>query len=192
MPLPCARCQTPLPKWELVSGDTAVCTNCGSQNTLRVFPALLASENAPRPETAAEGEAACFDHPGKRAVASCLQCGRFVCQLCAIHSGTETWCPSCVAARSGLAKAAHTDTTRTLYDSIALILPLASLVFWPMTILTGPATVVLSLIKWRQPLSLVRRFRWRFVVAILIGLAEFGAWVWGILYFVARSKMGNS
>jgi hypothetical protein len=79
-----------------------------------------------------------------------------------------------------------------LYDSVALILPLASLVFWPLTALTGPATVVFSLLKWRRPLSLVRRFRWRFVVAIAIGLSELGAWIWGILYFAARSKMGNS
>jgi len=190
MPLPCARCETPLPKWELASGDSAICTNCGSQNTVRVFPALLAAENAARPEAAEEGEAACFDHPGKRAVASCQQCGRFVCQLCAIQFGEETWCPGCVAAGSGQAKAAKTDTSRTLYDSMALTLPLASLVFWPMTVLTGPASVVLAVMKWRQPLSLVRRSRWRFVGAILIGLAELGAWIWGILYFVARGKMG--
>jgi len=192
MPLPCARCQTPLPTGELVSGDTAVCTNCGSRNTVRVFPALLAAANPARPEAASEGEAACFDHPGKRAVASCRQCGRFVCRLCAIQFGEETLCPSCVAAGIGPAKAANTDTTRTLYDSIALIVPLASFVFWPMTIVTGPAAVVLALMRWRQPLSLVRRYRWRFVVAILIGLAELGAWTWGILYFLARAKMGTA
>jgi len=192
MPLPCARCQTPLPKWELVSGDTATCTDCGARNTVRVFPALLAAEKAARGESAAEGEAACFDHPNKRAVASCRQCGRFVCQLCAVPFGAETLCPSCVAVGIGPAKTANTDTSRTLYDSIAFILPLASFAFWPMTILTGPATVVFTLMKWRQPRSLVRRFRWRFVVAILIGLAETGAWVWGIWYFVARAKMGQS
>src|SRR5579863_3860615 len=127
MSLPCARCQTPLPKWELASGDTAVCTNCGSANTVRVFPALLAAGKPALPDAADEGEAACFDHPGKRAVASCRQCGRFVCQLCAIRFGEETLCPSCVAAGSGPAKAANTDPARTLYDSVALILPLASL-----------------------------------------------------------------
>ena len=192
MPLPCARCQTPLPKWELVSGDAAVCTSCGSRNTVRAFPALLASGKPALPDSAAEGEAACFDHPGKRAVASCQQCGRFVCQLCAIQFGAETLCPSCVASGRGQARAVNSDSSRVLYDSIALILPIASLVAWPLTIRTGPASVVLSLMKWRQPLSLVRRFRWRFVVAILIGLAELGAWIWGIVYFVARAKMGTS
>ncbi len=191
MPLPCARCQTPLPKWELASGDRAVCTHCGSANTVRVFPAFLAARQAARPDAAEEGEAACFDHPGKRAVGSCRQCGRFVCQLCAIQLGEETWCPSCVAAGTGAAKAANTDISRNLYDSIALILPLASFIFWPLTALTGPSTVIFSLLRWRRPLSLVRRFRWRFVAAILIGLAETGAWIWGIVYFVAKAKAGR-
>ena len=191
MPLTCARCRTPLPKWELVAGNTAICTDCGATNTVRVFPALFSPRGAAHPEAAAEGEAACFDHPNKRAVASCRQCGRFVCQLCSIEFGQEIWCPSCVASGSGQAKAANTETSRTLYDSIAFTLPLASLAFWPMTILTGPGAVVLAIMKWRYPLSPVRRFRWRFLAAILIGLAETGAWIWGILYFVARSKMGN-
>jgi hypothetical protein len=192
MPLPCARCQTPLPKWELASGDHAVCTNCGSTNTVRVFPALFSGEGAARPEPAAEGEAACFDHPNKRAVASCRQCGRFVCQLCAIRFGADTWCPSCVATGAGQAKAANTETSRSLYDTVALTIPLASFLFWPITLLTGPSTVVYSLMKWKQPLSIVRRFRWRFVLAILIGLAELGGWIWGILYYMARARMGQT
>jgi hypothetical protein len=191
MPLPCARCQTPLPKWELTSGDRAICTSCGSENTVRVFPALFAAETAARPEAAAEGEAACFDHPGKRAVGACRQCGRFVCDLCAVQFDGETWCPSCVAAGSGQARATNTETTRTLYDSVAVTIPLASFIFWPMTILTGPATVVYTLMKWRQPLSMVRRSRWRFIVAMLIGLAELGGWIWGILYYIARGRMAT-
>lgn len=195
MPLPCARCQTPLPKWELASGDQAVCTNCGAPNTVRVFPALLASMQAARPDSAAEGEAACFDHPGKRAVASCSQCGRFVCTLCAIPQGDRTWCPSCFAAKASGTPSlagAGTVTALNLYDSMALILPIASLVFWPLTVITGPSTVILSILRWRRPLSLVRRFRWRFVLAIIFGLAETAGWIWGILYFVARAKAGRT
>src|SRR5579863_6670357 len=148
MSLPCARCQTPLPKWELASGDTAVCTNCGSANTVRVFPALLAAGKPALPDAADEGEAACFDHPGKRAVAACSQCGRFVCQLCSVEFGAEVWCPSCVATGSGRAKAANPDTSRTLYDSIAFTLPLGSLVIWPLTAIAAPAAVLFSLAKW--------------------------------------------
>src|SRR5580658_432214 len=140
MPVPCARCDSPLPLWELAFADAAVCTHCGSRNTVRVFPALFASPGAPVAESALEGEAACFDHPGKRAVAACQQCGRFVCQLCSVELAGGVYCPSCVAAGAGQARAANVDAPRTLYDSIALTLPLAALVlFWPSTIAAAPA-----------------------------------------------------
>jgi hypothetical protein len=135
-----------------------------------------------------EGEGACFDHPGKRAVAACRQCGRYVCQLCAVEFLGVTWCPSCVAGGAGAAKAASLDASRTLFDSIAFIVPLLSLVIWPFTIIAGPGVVVLSILKWRTPLSLVRRTRWRFVAGTLMGLAETGGWIWGILYLVLRAR----
>ena len=189
MPLPCARCQSPLPAWELAGHDVAVCTHCRAANTVRAFPAALVPAGAPAPAAfAAEGEAACFDHPSKRAVALCRQCGRFVCQLCAVPFGAAILCPSCVAAGSGQAKAANLETSRTLYDSIALIAPLISLLFWPFTLVAAPGAVVFTLMKWSQPISLVRRHRWRFVVAVIIGLAETALWVWGAIYMVAAIR----
>jgi len=183
----------PLPIWELAGREVAVCTQCGSSNRARVFPAALAAPGVPAPvEFAADGEAACFDHPSKRAVAACQQCGRFVCRLCAVEFGAATLCPSCVAAGSGQAKAANLETSRVLYDSIALMLPLVSLVLWPFTLITAPGAVVFTLMKWRQPISLVRRNRWRFVMALLVGLVETGLWMWGAIYLVAtiRSRAG--
>ena len=183
MPLSCARCDSLLTPGELAGPGVAVCARCHSENTVHTFPAALIPPAPPAPvELAAEGEAACFDHPGKRAVAACQQCGRFVCQLCAVGFADATLCPSCVAGGRGKAKAANLETSRTLYDSIALMAPLLSLGFWPFTIIAAPGTVAFSLMKWRQPLSLVRRNRWRFVVAILIGIIETGLWIWGLLY----------
>src|SRR5205807_6079362 len=138
----------------------------------RVYPAALAAQSAARPDAAQEGEAACYDHPGKRAVAACTQCGRFVCQLCAIQFGSEVWCPSCVAAGAGKARVANEASVRSLHDSTALLLPTVSLVLWPFTALAAPVSLVLSILKWRQPISLVRRNRWRFVAAILVSSAE--------------------
>jgi len=177
----------PLPKWELATGNEAVCTLCGSRNTVQVFPAAFADQHVPaRPEGAAEGEAACFDHPNKKAVAVCRQCGRFVCQLCAVDFGSESWCPSCVAAGAGKAKAASTEAPRMLYDSMVLGLPLVSLLVWPLTIVAGPAAVALAAMKWRQPLSMVRRSRWRFVAGGAIGLVETVLWAWGLVYLLTR------
>lgn len=190
MPVPCARCAMPLPKWELLNGESATCTFCSSRNSVRLFPAALATEPAVRPETATEGEAVCFDHPGKRAVASCGQCGRFVCQLCAVEFGDGVWCPSCVANASGKASQARADTSRTLYDTWALAIPFALLVIWPLTVLSAPAVVALAMMKWKQPISLVRRSRWRFVLGLLVAITQAGGWVWFIWYTVAKARAG--
>ena len=180
----------PLPKRELLNGDSAACTSCGSRNTVRLFPAALAQSAAARPEAAQEGEAACFEHPGKRAVASCEQCGRFVCQLCSVEFGDGVWCPSCVANSSGKAKRANSDTARMLYDTWALVIPFALLVIWPLTILSAPAVAALAITKWREPISLVRRNRWRFALGLAVAVAQGGAWVWFIWYTMAKVRAG--
>src|ERR1700678_4500907 len=117
MPVPCARCSMPLPRWGLDTSAETSCPSCGSDNMVRAFPAMFAERAAVSPETALMGEAACFDHPGKRAVAACQQCGRFVCQLCSVEMGNAVYCPSCVAAGAGQARTANADAPRTLYDS---------------------------------------------------------------------------
>lgn len=188
MPVPCARCEAPLPEWDLAIRPVTLCGSCSSYNEAYVFPAAFQAAAPAHPELALEGEAACFDHPGKRAVAACRQCGRFVCQLCAVEFSAAIWCPSCVAAGAGAAKGASLDASRTLYDSIVLAAPLLSLIIWPATIVAGPAAIVLAILKWRAPLSLVRRSRWRFVAGSLIGLAETGGWIWGILYLALRAR----
>lgn len=193
MPLLCARCQTPLPPWELSNSEGARCTSCWSLNTVRAFPALFRQAAAAvRPAVALDGEAACFDHPGKRAVAACNQCGRFVCDLCQVEFGGQVWCPSCVATGSGAARGANPDSSRVLYDSIALAVPTFSLIaFWPITTLTAPGTLVFTLVKWKKPLSLVRRSRWRFVVAVVISLVECAGWLWLLVYWVQRLRSGH-
>jgi len=158
--------------------NSTACPGCGSENIVRAFPAMFAERSPVKLEAAQTGEAACFDHPGKRAVAACQQCGRFVCQLCSVELAQGVYCPRCVAAGAGQARAANADAPRTLFDSIALTLPLASLVFfWPITIAAAPAALVIAIGKWNKPLSLVRQSRWRFVAAILISLAEILGWI---------------
>jgi hypothetical protein len=50
--------------------------------------------------------------------------------------------------------------------------------------------VVFSAMTWKRPLSLVRKRRWRFVVASLIGLAQTGAWLWLIIFWWEQFRMG--
>jgi hypothetical protein len=193
MPIACARCQMPLPAWEFASAPAAACTSCGARNSAAVFPALFREAAAAvRPETVMDGEATCFDHPAKRAVAACNQCGKFVCPLCAVEFAEQVWCPGCVAGGSGQARVAQPDASRVLYDSIAFTgLLITFFVFWPVTILTAPAAVVLAIVKWKQPLSLVRHSRWRFVLAILLGLLITGGWLLLAVYGVVQWQSGK-
>lgn len=181
----------PLPGWELAAGDRSGCTSCGASNQVHLFPAASRALPPVQSEAALDGEATCFDHAGKRAVASCRHCGRFVCALCSVEFGEVVWCPSCVAGRAGNAHSANLETSRVLYDSIAALIPWLSLILWPVTVITGPGTVVFSLLKWNRPLSLVRRSRWRFLVAILGGLAETALWVLAIGYLILRPRPGS-
>jgi len=181
----------PLASWRYGFSESS-CSLCGSANTVLVFPAILGGPGAPgRAAAALDGEAACYDHPNKRAETACGQCGRYLCRLCAVEFGTEIWCPSCVAARAGPARAANLETSRTLYDSIALTAPLASLLLWPLTAVAAPAALALAIAKWNRPLSLLRRTHWRFVAAIAISLVEIGLWIWAVAYLVARLRSGG-
>ncbi len=87
---------------------------------------------------------------------------------------------------SGRVATARPDLQLTLYDSIALTLPLATLIIYPFTIPAAPASLVISLLKWRKPISPVRRNRWRFVAAILISLIEIALWTLGLIYLIPR------
>jgi hypothetical protein len=189
MPAPCSCCEVPVAAWDAADNDSAVCSFCAARSIVRVFPALFQrrEEAAPAP-AAGEGEAACFDHPGKLAVAHCSQCGRFVCRLCAVDFRGGTWCPECFAGGRTRALDAEFEHGRTLYDSLALGLATAPLLMWPVTFFTAPAAVFIAIRFWRRPHSLVRRRHWRSVLAILFASAQVGGWVWLVVYLVLLAR----
>jgi hypothetical protein len=125
-------------------------------------------------------------------VGACHLCGRFVCLLCSVEFDGKLWCPACVAAGRKQGKAVHLDPTRILYDSIALAIPLVSLIVWPVTLITGPGALVFSAMTWKRPLSLVRQYRWRFLAAILFGLAETAGWLVLIVFWWEAFRTGQN
>jgi hypothetical protein len=176
----------PLPEWELTAGEASSCPECGVQHQVKIFPAALRVAPSTQSESAGEGEAACFDHPASRAVGACTQCGRFVCQLCVVELVGSSYCPSCMAAGVFKASARELGSSRVAYDSIALTAAVAPLLFFPITVLTGPLAIFLALRYWKRPVPLMHRNRWRFTAAILIGLLEVGGLGWLILYALLR------
>jgi hypothetical protein len=184
--VPCNSCGMPLPEWELAAGDTSTCPDCRTRHQVKIFPAALRVAAATQPESAAEGEATCFDHPFSRATASCVQCGRFVCQLCVVELRGNSYCPSCLAAGLAQASGREIAPSRIAYDTIALAVATGPLLFFPITLLTGPVAIFLALRYWKRPLPLMHQNRWRFVAAILIGSLEVGGLGWAILYALLR------
>jgi hypothetical protein len=179
--LTCGACDAPVP-YEAINGAAPVpCRRCGAQVEAAVFPALF---NEIKPGTSGErvlfdDESSCFYHTGKKAVVPCDICGRFLCALCDIELNDQHLCPSCIDAGKNKGKMEELESQRMRYDRLALALALLPIVFFiPMiyfTFFTAPAALFVTLRHWKTPLSPVRPWRWRFVVAFLLGIMEISA-----------------
>jgi DNA-directed RNA polymerase subunit RPC12/RpoP len=188
-PIRCCRCEFELPREAIETRAGAICPFCNSEVVVRAFPAILKKPETILPAAlqAGEGEATCFFHPGKTAVAPCSRCGRFLCQLCKVEFRGDDWCPDCLTSGMKKKKIATLENHRTLYDTIALaitILPFPLL--WPLTIVGAPAALYVSIRYWNAPLSVVRRSRIRFIAAIVLGVLQITAWAWLIVFLAVR------
>ncbi len=123
-----------------------------------------------------EGEASCFYHPTKKAILPCESCGRFLCAICDVELNGQHICPSCLESGKKKGKLQQLENRRTRYDSIALAVAVfPAIMAWP-SLLGAPIALYISIRYWKAPLSIVRRSRWRFVVAIILAIAEIGIW----------------
>ena len=184
--LSCPRCRAALPESFFDAAELQPCPSCLARVRVEAFPALL---SGPRVGSAGEtllieGESSCFYHPAKRAAAACESCGRFLCALCDVDLNGRHLCPGCVESGQRKGKLKQLENRRTLYDSLALKLALLPLLIFYLTIFTAPATLYVVIRHWRSPGSIVRRGRWRMVLAGLIALLELGGWVTGIIVFM--------
>ena len=156
---------------------------------VEVFPALFRQNTTGQTGelVVLEGDASCFYHPNKKAVCPCEACGRFLCALCDCDFNGDHFCPACLETGKAKGKIKNLENQRTLYDSIALslvIVPIVTLLFWFMTIITAPAALITALVYWNAPRSIVHRTKVRYVIAIVFALAEIGAWAF-VLYLVS-------
>jgi hypothetical protein len=183
MPVPCARCQAPLPNYFFVTPNWMPCPSCGAEITVRAFPALFAGPPAEATgEVSLAGEAGCFYHPEKRAAVTCHQCGRFLCALCRVEFKSQDWCPGCLEMSSRKRKGIDFENHRILYDSAALAfatLP-CLMFFWP-SLIGAPLALYVSIRYWKAPTSILPRTKVRFLLAIVLALGEL-ALIGAILY----------
>jgi hypothetical protein len=144
-----------------------------------VFPALFrpqdtTSSGVPVGE---QGEAECFNHPGKQAVVACRSCGRLFCALCEIKLEEKSLCIHCLQSGKEKKKISSLDNKRTLYDHLAF-----RLAFWPMlfilpTLATAPAVLFITFRYWKAPGSILGRSRFRFIVAAVLAVLQIIGWI---------------
>ncbi|HLW75722.1 MAG TPA: hypothetical protein VKS01_02035 [Bryobacteraceae bacterium] len=176
----------PIPA-ELWNRDVARCRGCGQTVAAAVFPAIDRTRAGAQPEAVqADTEASCFYHPSSRAAIPCEQCGRFLCNLCDIEIDGRHLCPRCFETGVSSNQLKHVETSRTMYDSIALALATwPILLFWP-AIVSAPASLFVVVRRWRAPSSIVPRTRVRYYLAALLALAEIAGVVF-LIYAIVRT-----
>lgn len=183
----CSQCAIPLPRQAFNTADLTACPSCDAPTRVDVYPAYFGvSGSAPGEELTSADEASCFYHPSKKASVHCSSCGRFLCSLCNVEFGEQHLCPACIETGKRKKKFLNLENKRTLHDGIALSLAIMPLIlFWP-TIVTAPLSVFLSVRNWNAPSSILPRTKIRFILALVLGLAQTAGWVLFISFLILK------
>jgi hypothetical protein len=187
-PIQCPKCRAWLLEGIFNQSGWSPCPACGISLHIEVFPALFRKTGVGRSgETILfEGESSCFYHPQKKAIHPCDSCGRFLCALCDCELNGQHFCPTCLEAGKTKGKIKGLDHERTLYDSIALTLAVGPLIIFYFTLITAPMALFIAVRYWKSPLGLVRRSRFRFVIAIMVALIQIAGWAIFFIYLATR------
>jgi len=174
----CPSCKAPFDPKYFNSGYFISCPACASALRVDVFPALIRPPNIRRGENLIEeGQSSCFYHPAKNAEAMCDGCGRFLCGLCDIDMSGKHFCPSCIESGRKKGKMPALKNEYTRYDKMALAFAAVSILFWPISFATAPASLILSLYHWKTPCSLVQKSKSSFILSIILSLMIITAWI---------------
>jgi hypothetical protein len=176
--LTCPSCAAVIPSQYWNDSEENTCRGCSERIIARVFPAHRVNiEAALPPKIEIEGDASCFYHAANRAHSTCAGCGRFLCTLCDIDLDGRHLCPGCVERGVKVEKAGSLEQSRTLYDSMALGLTIWPwLTFWG-PLITAPVALYLIVRHWNTPLSILRRSKFRFWLALVLALADIAVFV---------------
>lgn len=186
----CPSCLFPLPADYYDSAEEFhACSRCGARVSIKAMPALYRKpEKGSGPHAAGDEDAVCYHHSGSKAEQVCSSCGRFLCGLCALPFGEETLCVSCLEAIRRDSKSMHRFKPRQFrHDKLALglaVLPL--LIYFPTTVFTAPAALVVALRYWRREIDFAKGWRFRMWTALVFSILEIVGWL-AIVVVVVRS-----
>jgi hypothetical protein len=162
----CPNCEAEVATTE-ANAEWQTCASCEKRLLIRSWPTVRQNNNA---SAALADQATCFFHPDKTVQACCHRCGRFVCALCDLQLGAEHVCPTCFERGrgdgEGQSSQAEWRYRDVLYDSIALAIGWAWILFWPTFVVALPAAIFLHARYRKAPRSyLIPRSGWRFWMA---------------------------
>lgn len=174
----CPTCHAIQPVDMINTGTLIPCTKCGDPLRVDLFKAFLDAVEAGSTGVPVylPGQAECFYHSGKQAVAPCAACGRLLCDLCRVQFQDQEYCLACMATGRRARTMTRLENQRILYDSVAL-----ALAFWPMlfifpTLFTAPAAIFVALRYWKRPLSILPRSRFRYLLSLLLAGGQLVGW----------------
>lgn len=169
----CPSCQGSLLGAWCNTGTPVSCPACETPIQVDVFPVFFKPAGAGQSgETILEeGLSSCFYHEQKKAVVHCDACGRFLCALCDLDLNGQHLCPACLQTGKKKGSIPELENRRTVFDRSALVLALLPLM------VTAPVAVVLALLSFFRPPSLVRRTRVAAWLALFFGLLQIALWV---------------
>ena len=190
--LTCPKCSAPWPATQYELATLGTCPACAKAVRVIAFPALFRAATpvvAPADHVLGEGEASCFYHPARRATVPCSACGRFLCALCDVKLGGRNLCPGCVETGRTKGRLTELEPSRTLWDTSALMLAAVPLVLcYPVSLLTAPAAIAVSVIGWKKPSSVIPRGRWRLWLALILSSLQIIGW---LVLLVVMVKSGG-
>jgi hypothetical protein len=99
--------------------------------------------------------------------------------------GERHLCPGCIETGRVKGRFVEFETSRTLWDSSALLLAvLPAILCFYVCIFTAPAAIVVAVMGWKKPSSIIPRSRWRLWAALIIATLEIAGMIAGIVYLI--------
>jgi hypothetical protein len=163
------------------------CPACSSQVMATAFPAITIPSGVSSIVISEPGESSCFFHTKNRAETICDGCGRFLCGLCSITFGRRKLCPECIYRNRRQKSDPLLIDQAVLFDNISiavLVLSVVSLAYLLLGLVVSLLTVCLALVGWRYQRTMVRRSRFRFGFALILGLIGAGLWIFLLLLLI--------
>lgn len=183
----CPACLTIQNPAQVNTGTLFKCPDCGTHLRADLFNAFLrpADPGTVGSPVQEQGQAECYNHPGRQAQAPCAQCGRLLCDLCAVDLDGRSLCFSCLKAGRDKQQIVDLETRRTLHDSIALALALVPILFIFPTVVTAPAAIYMALRYWKRPPMILPRSQWRNIAAIILAGGQIAVWAGVLIRFLS-------